>query len=111
MPRIVRRKNHGGELPYDEWIPVHAVKFNDDGTVDLMCEEHVHDRLENIQGYYRGGSFHPIRWDMMYDPEHPHLKHEEDSEYNIMGPRSTARARADFYRRTGERPPKKRRRK
>ena len=110
MPQIVRSRNHHEDLPYGEWIPVHAVMFNHDGTVSLMCEHKDAERLENIQGYYRGGSFHPIRWDMQYYPEYPRLKHEEDSEYNIMGPRAKPSKIAEFYRRTGERPPRTRKR-
>lgn len=37
MPRRVRVSNHG-EIQPDEWVPTHAVKFNEDGTVDLMTE-------------------------------------------------------------------------
>ena len=33
-----RRNNSADELPYDEWIPTHAVRFNEDGTVSLMGE-------------------------------------------------------------------------
>lgn len=40
--RIARRRRNpianDDHLPYDEWIPSHAVKFNSDGTVDLMTE-------------------------------------------------------------------------
>ena len=40
-----RRNPHASdELPYDQWIPAHAVKFNHDGTVSLMTEaEHAHE--------------------------------------------------------------------
>ena len=37
MPRL-RRRNHSDEVPYGEWIPSHAVRINDDGTVDVMTE-------------------------------------------------------------------------
>lgn len=33
-----RTKNQGSEVPYGEWIPTHAVRFNSDGTVSLMAE-------------------------------------------------------------------------
>lgn len=40
--RIARRRRNPianeDHLPYDQWIPSHAVKFNSDGTVDLMTE-------------------------------------------------------------------------
>jgi hypothetical protein len=38
MARHRRRRNDGDEIPYGEWIPAHAVKFNADGTVELMTE-------------------------------------------------------------------------
>ena len=49
--RIARRRrnpiaNAEDHLPYDEWIPSHAVKFNSDGTVDLMTEGE-HNRRRN----------------------------------------------------------------
>lgn len=33
-----RRPNQGSEVPFGEWIPAHAVRFNSDGTVSLMAE-------------------------------------------------------------------------
>ena len=42
--KLVRNPEHAGHLPYDEWIPAHAVKFNSDGTTSLMTEEHRHNR-------------------------------------------------------------------
>lgn len=33
-----RRRRNPDELPYDEWIPAHAVMFGDDGSVSLMTE-------------------------------------------------------------------------
>jgi hypothetical protein len=33
-------------MPYDEWLPVHAVKFNSDGTVDLMNEASCYEESE-----------------------------------------------------------------
>ena len=40
--RVIRRRrnplHHPHELPYGEWVPAHAVKFNNDGTVDVMTE-------------------------------------------------------------------------
>lgn len=39
MARARLRRNPGpDDLPYGEWIPTHAVKFNHDGTVSLMAE-------------------------------------------------------------------------
>ena len=42
--RVIRRRrnplHHPHELPYGEWVPAHAVKFNNDGTVDVMTEAH-----------------------------------------------------------------------
>ena len=82
---ISRRRNpihHGQELPYDEWVPSHAVKFNSDGTVDVMTEAQ-HNRRRNIQGGFwechgtpgdcdpdereEMGTFHPIRSSSDYD--------------------------------------------
>ena len=37
MPRKVRVSNQG-EIQPGDWVPTHAVKFNEDGTVDLMTE-------------------------------------------------------------------------
>ena len=76
MPRrrrvkLVRNPEHAGHLPYDEWIPAHAVKFNSDGTTTLMTERHLHNRgLRNVAGYKDAvtGRFRPIRWDPDYDP-------------------------------------------
>ena len=47
MPRTVkltrqRNQGEGGELPYNEWIPAHAVKFQEDGKVQIMTEAHPH---------------------------------------------------------------------
>jgi hypothetical protein len=37
--RLTRRPNPShDELPYDEWIPAHAIMFNDDGTISVMKE-------------------------------------------------------------------------
>lgn len=36
MPR--RRRNPEDELPYEQWIPAHAVMFGEDGSVSLMTE-------------------------------------------------------------------------
>ena len=33
-----RRRRNPEELPYGEWVPAHAVRFNEDGTVSLMTE-------------------------------------------------------------------------
>lgn len=45
MARTHLKRNPGPhDLPYDEWIPTHAVRFNDDGTVSLMTEIPEHNR-------------------------------------------------------------------
>jgi hypothetical protein len=36
---MARRRNPESQLPYEEWIPCHAVMFHGDGTVDVMTEE------------------------------------------------------------------------
>ena len=69
---ISRRRNplhHGHELPYNEWVPAHAVKFNDDGTVDVMTEEHHNRGLRNVEQAFfdASGIFHPIRASADYD--------------------------------------------
>ena len=71
MARTVRlaRRNQGsggGALPYGEWIPAHAVRFNEDGTTSVMTEEHAANRgrrRRNVAaGFYdEEGIFHPIR--------------------------------------------------
>jgi hypothetical protein len=71
---VRRRKNSASELPYNEWIPVHAVKFNDDKTVSLMTDGRTANRgrrrMMNVAGYKdASGIFDPIRWDPEYDPE------------------------------------------
>jgi len=81
--RVPLRRNAGpGDLPYGEWIPAHAVRFNGDGSTSLMTERG--SRLPNItlEGFTRGGHFHPIRWDPAYDPDEA----GEQSEYNIDPP-------------------------
>ena len=69
---ISRRRNplhHPHELPYGEWVPAHAVKFNDDGTVDVMTESQHNRGMPNVAGYKDATGFHPIRWDPEYDPD------------------------------------------
>jgi hypothetical protein len=73
--RIIRRRNpaaHAQELPFGEWVPAHAVKFNQDGTVEVMTESPAHAAAHNrgrrniAAGFYdEDGYFHPIRasWD------------------------------------------------
>ena len=70
---ISRRRNplhHPHELPYGEWVPAHAVKFNDDGTVDVMTEAQHNRGMRNVAaGFYdEDGYFHPIRASYDYDP-------------------------------------------
>lgn len=38
MPQRARNPIANHDLPYDQWIPSHAVKFNSDGTISLMAE-------------------------------------------------------------------------
>lgn len=67
--RILRRRrnNPGEQLPYGEWVPAHAVRFNDDGTVSLMTDGggvlSNRGRRRNVAaGFYdEDGYFHPIR--------------------------------------------------
>jgi hypothetical protein len=42
--RLKAVRNPGAELPYGQWIPTHAVRFNDDGTVSLMAEGSARNR-------------------------------------------------------------------
>ena len=55
MPRnrrvkLVRNPEHAGHLPYDEWIPTHAVKFNTaDGTTSLMTESRHNRGRRNLK--------------------------------------------------------------
>ena len=63
--RLKRRRNQG-EVPYEEWIPAHAVKFNEDGSTSLMTEpQHNRGRRRRrnvAAGFYdEEGIFHPIR--------------------------------------------------
>lgn len=68
--KLVRNPEHAGHLPYDEWIPAHAVKFNSDGSTTLMTEGPGHHGQHNVAGYKdASGTFHPIRWDPDYDPD------------------------------------------
>lgn len=68
---IARRRNplhHGHELPYDEWVPAHAVMFNSDGTVDVMTESEHEPRRNIMAGFHdEEGIFHPIRASADYD--------------------------------------------
>lgn len=56
--RIARRRRNPianqDHLPYDEWIPSHAVKFNSDGTVDLMTEGPGQAHNPTIGSYQSG---------------------------------------------------------
>ena len=38
-----RRSNQGSEVPFGEWLPAHAVRFNEDGTVSMMTERPEHN--------------------------------------------------------------------
>lgn len=66
MPRrrkvkLVQNPEHAGHLPYDEWIPAHAVIFNSDGSVSLMTEKDAHRNTSVQFGHWAGGTFHPWR--------------------------------------------------
>jgi hypothetical protein len=68
---VSRRRNPEDELPTGEWIPAHAVRFNEDGSVSLMEGALTNrGRRANVAGYRDArGIFHPIRWDPEYDPD------------------------------------------
>lgn len=70
--RVKLRKNPGpSDLPYGEWIPAHAVKFNEDGSTSIMAEHaRANSRRRNVAaGYYdEAGVFRPIRASWDYDP-------------------------------------------
>lgn len=61
MARRVRlRRNPGAsDLPYGEWIPAHAVKFNEDGTTSVMTETHARNR--GHRRYRNAGAVRPKR--------------------------------------------------
>jgi hypothetical protein len=68
--RLTRRNPSYDELPYDEWIPAHAIMFNDDGTISVMTEADgsVHTMHNVAAGFYdEDGYFHPIRASYDYD--------------------------------------------
>jgi hypothetical protein len=78
--KIVRRVSNMGrgcsnpaedELPYDEWIPAHAVKFRADGLVEILTEAgQSHAGTPNVEG----GVFHPIRWGSLAGGANPARK-------------------------------------
>lgn len=99
--RIARRRRNpianDDHLPYDEWIPSHAVKFNSDGTVDLMTEgqhnprRNAGDRPEiHVYGEgnnwtysmilpYRGhGSHYSHHFDKSFSSPEAALRHAEE---------------------------------
>ena len=71
--RLVRNPSHADQLPYGEWIPAHAVRFNEDGTASLMTEKPVANRgrrRRNVAaGFYdEEGIVHAIRASYDYSP-------------------------------------------
>lgn len=87
----------GNELPYGEWVPTHAVKFNHDGTVDVMTEGPTHNRgLPNIAAGFIDtegdfgppGHFHPIRASYDYS-----RKRGGDKEKKRAKPKKRAKAK------------------
>lgn len=57
-----RRRNPEGELPYGEWVPAHAVRFNHDGTVSVMTEP----RTGNRGGRRRNARIEDLRDGLVY---------------------------------------------
>ena len=55
--KLVRNPEDKNHLPYDEWIPVHAVRFNADGTTSLMTEKEGAAR--NARYWIAGAIQHP----------------------------------------------------
>ena len=72
------------DLPYDEWLPIHAVKFNDDGTTELLMEAARENPIANIADGFvdAAGRFHPIRWATDYN-RHRLRKRQEGYYYDI----------------------------
>lgn len=65
MGRKLRVVRNPGDLEYGQWIPAHAVKFNEDGSVSMMQEGG--GRQQNMAMYRDSmGYLHPIRWDPTY---------------------------------------------
>jgi len=59
MARRLRVIRNPEGLEYGQWIPIHAVKFNDDGSVSMMAEHRAANRgrrrRRNIAaGYWAG---------------------------------------------------------
>ena len=77
MARRLRVVRNPGQLEVGQWIPTHAVKFNDNGSVSMMTENRTSNRgrrrrRRNIAaGFYDefSGVFHPIR--ASYDYSRP----------------------------------------
>ena len=75
--RLTRNPHGSEQLPYGEWIPVQAVKFNEDGSTQVMTADRAPNRgrrnlgrRRNIAaGFYdEEGIFHPIRASYDYSP-------------------------------------------
>lgn len=108
MGRKLRVVRNPGDLEYGQWIPAHAVKFNEDGSVSMMAEGG--GRQQNIAGYRDPmGYFHPIRWDPRYKGSK--LSERESKRYSThptakfrrmqkwQGPKPATRKRAAAKRR------------
>jgi hypothetical protein len=100
--KLRRNPEHSDELPYDQWIPTHAVRFNDDGTTSLMTEKHANPLANMSQGWlygrYKSGPkkgkliFHPARDAYDYDPTK--LKDDEGKHARGIGLPAAGFARA-----------------
>jgi hypothetical protein len=66
--KLKRNPTTASDLPYGEWIPAHAVRFNDDGSTSLMTDScRSQNRGRRRRNVFAGwtesetGIFHPIR--------------------------------------------------
>ena len=67
--RLTHNPHSSEQLPYGEWIPVQAVKFNEDGSTQVMTADRAapnRGRRNIAAGFYREDDdgvyrFHPIR--------------------------------------------------
>lgn len=78
MAKRRRRRNPAtelSELPIGEFIPVQAIRMNEDGKLDIKVSDATAERLENPRrrniaaGFVdEDGVFHPIRASYNYSP-------------------------------------------
>lgn len=66
--RLVRNPTHADQLPYNEWIPVEAVKFNEDGSTQVRTVNRGRRRNVAAGFYDDEGIFHPLRASFDYKP-------------------------------------------